>query len=99
MFYETAKKWVEELRVQNKLQESDRDALDKLARDYAGRLEEIFNNAVKTQLQPVNKADEFEGMLRWDSQYTYKYLNQTIPDFGSFRAEVFDRAKKIILGE
>ena len=99
MFYETAKKWIEELRVQNKIQESDGDTLDRLARDYAKRLEEIFHDAVKKQLQPLNKADEYEGMVVWDSQYTYKYLNQTIPDFNSFRGEVFNRAKKIILGE
>ena len=97
MFYATAKKWIEELRVQNKLQESDSDALERLARDYAERLEEIFSDAVKKQLQPANKSDEYERMRLWDSQYTYKYLNQTIPSFNSFREEVFNRAKKVIL--
>jgi hypothetical protein len=98
MFYATAKKWIEELRAQNKLKETDSDALERLARDYAKKLEEIFDDAVKKQLQPANKSDEYERMHLWDSQYAYKYLNQTIPSFHSFREEVFNRAKKIILG-
>lgn len=99
MFYEIAKKWIEELRSQNKLQEYGEAALEKLARDYAAKLEEIFDDAVKKQLQPLNKADEYDAMRLWDSQYTGKYLNQTIPGFYSFREEVFKQAKKIILNE
>jgi hypothetical protein len=96
MFYETAKEWVDELRGQNKC---DSDAAEELVRKYAKRLEEIFNEEAKKQLEPIHKADEFERMLLWDGQYINKYLNQTIPAFYSFREEVFRKAKKIILNE
>jgi hypothetical protein len=99
MFYEIAKKWVEELRAQNKIQETDSGAIEKRVRDYAAKLEEVFHDEVKRQLQPLNKVDEYEGMRLWDGQYTFKYLNQTIPGFYSFREEVLRKAKKIILDE
>ncbi len=51
------------------------------------------------QLEPLGKAAEFERMLLYDSQYTHKYLNQTIPSYYGFRAEIFNKARKIILGE
>lgn len=96
MFYQIAKEWVDELRRQNKC---DSDAAEKLVREYAQKLEEIFNEEAKKQLQPLNKADEFERMLLWDTQYINKYLNQTIPAFYSFREEIFKKAKKIILNQ
>jgi hypothetical protein len=47
----------------------------------------------------VGKDAEFERMLLYDSQYTHKYLNQTIPGYYGFRAEVFAQARKTITGE
>jgi hypothetical protein len=38
-------------------------------------------------------------MLLYDSQYTHKYLNQTIPGYYGFRAEVFEKAREKIVGE
>jgi hypothetical protein len=95
-FYETAKQWVEELRAQNKCDSSN---AEQLAREYAQKLEAFFNEEIKKQLAPVNKADEFERMLLWDTQYMNKYLNQTIPAFYAFREEVFKKAKKFILSQ
>lgn len=99
MFYQTAKEWVEELRSQNKIQDCSSTAIETLIRDYAGKIEEIFNEEARKQLEPINKADEFDRMLLWDTQYINKYLNQAIPAFYSFREEVFKKAKKIILNE
>jgi hypothetical protein len=96
MFYQIAKEWVEELRKQNKC---NADAMEELTREYAKRLEEIFNQEAKKQLERLNKAEEFERMLLWDTQYLSKYLNQTIPAFYSFRDEIIKKAKKIILNE
>jgi hypothetical protein len=96
MFYKTAKEWVEELHGQNKC---DSDSMEERIREYAKRLEEIFNEEAKKQLEPLNKTSDFERMLLWDTQYMNKFLNQTIPAYYSFREEVFKKAKKIILGE
>jgi hypothetical protein len=90
MFKETVLTW---------MKEQDITARDQLADDYARRLEEIFNQEVTRQLEPLGKAAEFERMLLYDSQYTHKYLNQTIPSYYGFRAEIFNKARKIILGE
>jgi len=78
MFKETALTWIAELEKAGKLKEQDTTARDQLADDYARRLEEIFNQEVTRQLEPLGKAAEFERMLLYDSQYTHKYLNQTI---------------------
>jgi hypothetical protein len=99
MFKETALTWIAELEKAGKLKEQDTTARDQLADDYARRLEEIFNQEVTRQLEPLGKAAEFERMLLYDSQYTHKYLNQTIPSYYGFRTEIFNKARKIILGE
>jgi hypothetical protein len=96
MFYGIAKQWVDELLKQNRCEPA---AAEQLVSEYAQKLEAIFNEEAKKQLQRFNKADEFERMLLWDTQYVSKYLNQTIPAFYSFREEVFAKAKKTILGE
>lgn len=99
MFLETALTWISELEEAGKIGSLDTESRRKLANDYASKLEEIFNEYVVRQLEPLGKAAEFERMLLYDSQYTHKYLNQTIPSYYGFRAEIFEKARKIILGE
>jgi hypothetical protein len=99
MFKETALSWIIDLEEDGKLGTLDPESRDKLANEYAQKLEDIFNEAVVTQLKPVGKAADFEKMLLYDSQYTHKYLNQMIPGYYGFRADIFNQARKIILGE
>jgi len=99
MFKETALGWIAELEEADRLSGLDAAGRGKLADNYAAKLEAIFNEAVANQLKPVGKDAEFERMLMYDSQYTHKYLNQTIPGYYGFRAEVFAKARKTILGE
>lgn len=99
MYIGTAKRWIAELQEEGKLAGLDQDALDKLAQDYARRLEEIFTEEVTRQMEKYGKAEEFERMLLYDGQYMNKYLNQTIPAYSLFRLEIFSKARKIILGE
>jgi hypothetical protein len=96
---ETALTWISEMEEQGKISRLDDESRTKLVNDYAQRLEEIFNEEVAKQLEPIGKAAEFERMLLYDSQYTHKYLNQTIPGYYGFRADIFEKARKIILGE
>jgi hypothetical protein len=98
MFKETALTWIAELEEAGKLRDLDAESRGRLAGDYAAQLEEIFNAEVSRQLEPIGKAAEFERMVLYDSQYTHKYLNQTIPSYYGFRAEIFEKAKAIILG-
>jgi hypothetical protein len=99
MFMETALTWIAELEEAGKISSLDTESRRKLANDYAKKLEEIFNEDVAKQLEPLGKAAEFERMLLYDSQYTHKYLNQTIPSYYGFRAEIFAKARKTITGE
>lgn len=99
MFKETALAWIAEQEDGGKIAPLDRETKNKIADDYAQRLEEIFNTEVLRQLKPLGKDGEYERMLLFDSQYAHKYLNQTIPAYYGFRAEVFEKAKKIVLGE
>jgi hypothetical protein len=99
MFLETALTWIAELEEAGKISSLDTESRRRLANDYAQKLEEIFNEDVARQLEPLGKAAEFERMLLYDSQYTHKYLNQTIPGYYGFRAEIFEKARKIILGD
>lgn len=99
MYLETTRRWVTELQASGKLTDLDSDALEKLAQEYAGRLEEIYLEEVVRQMEKCGKAEEFERMLLYDGQYMNKYLNQTIPAYPAFRLEVFSKARKIILGE
>jgi hypothetical protein len=99
MFKETALMWIADLEEDGKMTALDAESRNRLADDYAGKLETIFNEEVSKQLKPLGKDAEFERMLLYDSQYTHKYLNQTIPAYYGFRAEVFEKARKIILGK
>lgn len=99
MFLETALTWISDLEEAGKISSLDTESRRKLANDYAAKLETFFNEAVVNQLKPVGKDAEFERMLLYDSQYTHKYLNQTIPGYQGFRAEIFVKARKIILVE
>lgn len=99
MFKETALTWIAELEETGRISGLDDAGRGKLADDYAAKLEAIFNEAVANQLKPVGKDAEFERMLLYDSQYTHKYLNQTIPGYYGFRSEVFAKARKTITGE
>jgi hypothetical protein len=99
MFLETALTWIAELEEAGNISSLDTESRRRLANDYAQKLEEIFNEDVAKQLEPLGKAAEFERMLLYDSQYTHKYLNQTIPGYYGFRAEIFEKARKIILGD
>ncbi len=99
MFKETALTWIAELEGAGRLAPLDEAGRGRLADEYAVKLEEIFNEEVSRQLEPLGKAAEFERMLLYDSQYTHKYLNQTIPSYYGFRAEIFEKARKIIVGD
>ncbi len=99
MYIETARRWIAEQQDEGKLKGLDPEALEKLAQEYARRLEEIFTEEVTLQMERYGKAHEFERMLLYDGQYMNKYLNQTIPGYPAYRMEIFARARKIILGE
>jgi hypothetical protein len=99
MFKETALHWIADLEEAGRIGDLDGAARGKLADDYAAKLEAYFNEAVANQLKPLGKDQEFERMLLYDSQYTHKYLNQTIPGYYGFRAEVFEKAREKIVGE
>jgi hypothetical protein len=98
MFEETARQWVREMLQEGKFSGYDEEFLKQLIKDYARQLEEIFTCEVKKNLEKTGKVGEFERMLLYDSWYINKYLNQTIPGYPGFRINVFDRARKIILG-
>jgi len=98
MFEETARQWIREMYEEGKLQINDEEFVRQLTKDYARQLEEVFICEVKDSLNKIGKADEFERMLIYDSQYINKYLNQVIPGFHGFRTNIFDKAKKVILG-
>ncbi len=99
MYLTTAKRWIAEEQFEGRLTGLDEDALEKLADDYARRLEEIYLAEVAKQMEKYGKAAEFERMLLYDGQYMNKYLNQTIPAYPAFRLEIFAKARKIIVGE
>ena len=98
MFEETARQWVREMYGDGKSSGCDDEFLKQLTKDYARQLEEIFTCEVKKNLEKTGKVGEFERMLLYDSQYINKYLNQTIPGYPGFRTNVFEIARKIILG-
>lgn len=99
MFLEATRFWVSELQREGKLAGKTPDELEKIALGYAAKLEEFYYSEVKEQLDKYGKGAEFERMLLYDTQYLSKYLNQTIPAFPAFRYEIFEKAKKAILGE
>jgi hypothetical protein len=99
MFEETARGWIDEMRMEGKLKEITGEALKKLTAAYAGRLEKFFYEEVTKQLQSRGKAEEFERIMLYDGQYVNKYLNQTIPGYQGFKKEIFTKARKIITGE
>jgi len=99
MFEDTADRWIEELKAQGKLQDADGAELRRLAADYARRIEEFYDEAVRRQLEPVGKVAEYDRMILFDTQYLNKYLNQTIPGYPAFRFEVLQAARKAILGD
>jgi hypothetical protein len=98
MFKEETTRWVDEMRAEGKLAELDDAACNKLADEYAIKLEKYFNEAVRKQLAPVGKVADFEKMLIYDSQYTTKFLNQAIPGYMGFKIDIFCQAKKAITG-
>jgi hypothetical protein len=98
MFQETAGQWIDELDKEGKLENLDEEGRRTLIRDYATRIEEYFVTEVTRQLEPMGKVADFERMLIWDTQYTHKFLNQTIPGYPSFKMEILERARKKILG-
>ncbi|HAJ25848.1 MAG TPA: hypothetical protein DCG53_01135 [Syntrophus sp. (in: bacteria)] len=98
MFQEIAGQWIDELDKEGKLANLDGEGRKALVRDYATRIEEFFVTEVTRQLEPMGKVADFERMLIWDTQYTNKFLNQTIPGYPSFKMEILERARKTILG-
>ena len=98
MFEETARQWIREMHEAGKLQINDEEFVRQLTKDYARKLEEVFICEVKDSLKKIAKADEFERMLLYDSQYMNKYLNQVIPGYHGFLRNTFDKAKKVIMG-
>jgi hypothetical protein len=98
MYKETTRQWIADMKAEGKLQDLDGNALDKLTDDYARRLEEKYEEAIRRQLEPVGKVAEFERMMIFDGQYMNKYLNQMIPGYPAFKMEVFNQIKKEIIG-
>ena len=98
MFQDTASEWIDDLDKEGKLGNLDEAGRKALVRDYATRIEEFFVTEVTRQLEPMGKVADFERMLIWDTQYTHKFLNQTIPGYPSFKMEILDRAREAILG-
>jgi hypothetical protein len=98
MFEETARQWIREMHEAGTLQVNDKEVVRQLTKDYARQIEDIFYREVKNSLEKSGKADEFERMLLYDSQYMNKYLNQVIPGYHGFLRNTFDKAKKVILG-
>ncbi|MFA5181929.1 MAG: hypothetical protein WC405_11450 [Syntrophales bacterium] len=99
MFQDIAGQWIDELDTEGKIDNLDAEGRRALARDYATRIEEFFVAEVTRQLEPMGKVADFERMLIWDTQYTHKFLNQTIPGYPSFKMEILERARKSIIGE
>jgi hypothetical protein len=98
MFQDIAGQWIDELEQEGKLENLDVESREALRRDYATRIEECFVAEVTRQLEPMGKVADFERMLIWDTQYTHKFLNQTIPGYPSFKMEILARARKSIIG-
>jgi membrane protein involved in colicin uptake len=98
MFKQAAREWLDEMEREGRLTDMDEDARGRLVDQYAGKLEEIYQEEVLKQMEFRGKKRDYEHLLAYDSQYTSKYLNQVIPGYPQFRTEVFARAKKLILG-
>lgn len=98
MFKEETLQWIKEMQSGGQLAELDTVALNRLADEYAAKLEAYFYEAVRKQLAPFGKVSDFEKMLIYDSQYTTKFLNQSIPGYLDFKREIFLQAKKVITG-
>ncbi len=96
MFQDIAQEWVDELVQEGRLADLDEEGRRALRRDYAHRIEEFFVAEVTRQLAPMGKVADFERMLIWDTQYTHKFLNQTIPGYPSFKMEILNRARREI---
>lgn len=99
MFLETTRDWVNELHKEGKLEDKSPDELETLARELSVKLEEYYYEEIRDQMEKIGKAAEFERMVLFDTQYLSKYLNQTLPAFPAYRQEIFQRAKKKLLGE
>jgi hypothetical protein len=99
MFDEAAKRWIDEMLMKGELKGFSKEGLKQLTVDYARRLEDIFYEEVSKQLELSKKVEEFERILLYDGQYLNKYLNQMIPGYPGFKADVFNKAKKIIVGD
>ncbi|MDI9570367.1 MAG: hypothetical protein QM278_06560 [Pseudomonadota bacterium] len=99
MFQDIAQEWIDELTAAGRLEGQAEEDRRVLRRDYARRIEDFFVAEVARQLEPMGKTADFERMLVWDTQYVHKFLNQTIPGYPSFKAEIMDRARRAILGE
>lgn len=99
MFQDVAQEWMDELTAAGRMENHDEEGRRALRRDYAQQIEEFFIAAVTKQLEPMGKVSDFERMLVWDTQYTHKFLNQTIPGYPSFKMEILAKARKAILGD
>ena len=99
MFKEETLQWIKEMQSEGKLAQLNAADLNQLAEEYAAKLEAYFYEAVRKQLAPFGKVADFEKMMIYDTQYTTKFLNQTIPGYMGFKIEVFRQAKKEITGE
>jgi len=98
MFKQAAGEWLDEMEREGKLQPLDDDTRRRLVDQYAGKLEEIYQEEVLKQMEFRGKKRDYEHLLAYDSQYTTKFLNRVIPGYPQFRAEVFARAKRLITG-
>lgn len=69
MFRETALDWIAELEKDGKITPLDTANKNRVAENYAQRLEEILNAEVLLQLKRIGKEAEYERILIYDSQY------------------------------
>jgi hypothetical protein len=98
MFKQAAREWLDEMERDGRLASLDEDARRRLVDQYAGRLDEIYQEEVLKQMEFRGKKRDYEHLVAYDSQYTTKFLNQVIPGYPRFREEIFARAKKLIVG-
>ena len=98
MFLETTRHWVNELQKEGKLAGKSPEETEQMALELSVKLEEYYYEQIRDQMEKLGKSAEFDRMILYDTQYLSKYLNQTLPAFPAFRYEIFEKAKKKLLG-
>ncbi len=91
------RRWVNDLKSNNKLSENTPEACEQLALEYAHELEKYFQIEIARELAHYGKAPEWEGIVAYGGQYQYIWLGMNLPGMKEFRREVFARARKELI--